>query len=380
MSRIVTLTISDNYVIDWGIWEAIRELAQNAMDNFDKTGNPMSIGFHKRTKNFIVQSKNTKLDISSLILGNGDKQQDAKCRGKFGEGYKLALIVLLRLGIKITIQNADEVWVPNFFYNSEFNANLLTISIIEKQTKNKDLTFVLTGIDNMMANKFKHRLITSNLSPAGYDTDYGKILTEERFRGQVFVGGIFVCKPNIELDHGFDFKPEYVELGRDRGLIDSFTVQWLASCMWTSIKNIDDAALEATADLVMKGERSTYYIGTSSNNDELTERVADRFYSQAPETAVPVATEKARQEVLNRYDNAVPIIVNETVERVVKHSKKYSSVVYNLKEKLRLTPTEVIIQVLSNFKLELGPLHSKLSNELVPVSLRWKLDDAFKEE
>ena len=52
MSRIVTLTISDNYVIDWGIWEAIRELAQNAMDNFDKTGNPMSIGFHKRTKNF----------------------------------------------------------------------------------------------------------------------------------------------------------------------------------------------------------------------------------------------------------------------------------------------------------------------------------------
>ena len=376
----VQLTIAKTYVSDWGIWEAFRELAQNAMDHADNTKTPISIGFSKKTKNLLLTSINTKLDINSLILGATAKTDDTAQRGQFGEGYKLALVVLLRLGIKVQIMNAGEVWVPEFKYNETFNTELLTINISEIKTRNKNVTFVLKGITQTQANLLTNRVIRDSPKSIGYRTEFGRILTEERFKGYVFVGGIYVCKPNLEgLEHGYDFDPKHVELGRDRGLIDSFNVQWLASKMWATIFTPDTKVIEETAKLISSGSPSTTYFGHSSNNKVITEKVGEDFYEEFTDTAVPVTSEADRNRVLQKYDNAIPIIVSTTVRRTVesstiaKHNKKL------LKAKLHLTPNEVITKVLGNYKADLGDNFQKLSQELIPVSLHWAVNTAHEE-
>ena len=368
----VQLTIASTYVSDWGIWEAFRELAQNAMDHADVTATPISIGFSKRSKNLILTSQNTKLDINSLVLGATAKSSDSDQRGQFGEGYKLALVVLLRLGIKVQIVNADEVWTPSFKYSEVFQTELLTIRITPIKTHNRNVTFVLKGVSKEQANLLTSRIIRKRSATVGYRTEYGRILTEERFKGLVFVGGIYVCKPNLEgLEHGYDFDPQHVTLGRDRGLMDSFNVQWLASKMWATIFTPDTKVIEETAKLIQSDSPSTKHFGVSGSNKLVSAKVSEDFYEEFSSNAVPVTTEGERNRVLNDFDNAVPIIVSETLKRTVKNTDLAKKNSLQLKARLHLTPNEVITAILGKYRKELGMNFNILTQELIPVSLHW---------
>ncbi len=378
--KTIRLTMAKTYVSDWGFWEAVRELAQNTLDHKDKTGEHISVGYHRQTKKLLITSANYKLSRSSLVLGVSDKTDDNVARGQFGEGYKLALLVLVRLGLDIKIYNQDEIWVPSFEYDEELDIELLTIKIYANDTKSKSLIFVISGTTRDMALKIKNRLIIDRENSIGFKTDYGTILTEERFKGKIFAGGLYVCTPDLELEHGFDFDPEHVELGRDRGLIDSFNVQWLASKMWLSIKEDDTTALSEAVKSIYTGgfHSSTEYVGSVANrNKQVSDGVAEKFYEEFPNTAMPVTSEQERKEVLINYDNAVPVVVNPSVKRVVQSTTKFKEVKANLKARVHLTPNEIINELLSRYKLDLGPMYKILVEELVPLSIRWI---ALKEE
>ena len=382
--KTIRLTMARTYVSDWGFWEATRELAQNALDHADKTGEKIHVGFHRPTKKLLITSANCKLSLSSLVLGVSDKTDDDAIRGKFGEGYKLALLVLVRLGLDVKVYNQNEVWVPCFEYDSELDTELLTIKVYPKDTKSKDVIFAIGGTTREMASKIKNRLIIDREASIGFKTDYGTILTEERFKGKIFAGGLYICTPELDLEHGFDFDPEHVELGRDRGLIDSFNIQWLASKMWLTIKDDDTTALDAAVKSIYTGgyHSSSGYVGSVGNrNKVIQESVADKFYAEFPKTAVPVTTEQERKNVLTDYDNAVPVVVNSSVKRVVEGSDKYKEVKSHLKARVHLTPNEIINELLSRYKLDLGPMYKVLVEELVPVSIRWiALKDEPEEE
>ncbi len=376
----ISLTISENYVTNWGIWEAMRELSQNALDHAENTNTRISIGYHKNSMNFILSSKNTKLEINSLLLGSTSKELDEKQRGQFGEGYKLALIVLLRLGLKVVIYNGNEVWIPIFKYNKLFNSKVLTIQIKKRLSKPNDLNFVIQGLTAGFFKEIRDKLIINRQQSIGYKTDYGNILTEEKYKGQVFVGGIYVCTPNLDLEHGFDFNPSEVELGRDRGLMDSFNVRWLASKLWTSIHKPDTKTTEEISKLIHHGSSSVGFIGSSSYNNAIREQVAEDFYKNNPATSIPVTTETESKSVLNKFDNAVPIIVNDAVQRNVKASQIYKEKKSEFKERVYLTPTEVITKVLGAHKKELGTLHQALTEELIPVSIKWTSSNIYHNE
>ena len=126
------LSLSENYVSNWGLVEAIREIFQNAIDQENMARPPKDWyddvekeSPNKMFFNFAVDSHNPNkyrtlsignkesiLDVNSLLLGETTKSDDKRAIGKFGEGYKLALLVLTRLGKKIKIFNygAREVW------------------------------------------------------------------------------------------------------------------------------------------------------------------------------------------------------------------------------------------------------------------------------
>lgn len=373
-TKTIRLTMAKTYVSDWGFWEAMRELVQNALDHKDKAGERIAVQYHKPTKKLLVTSTNCKLSLSSLVLGVSDKGEDSSARGQFGEGYKLALLVLVRLGLDVKVYNQDEVWVPSFEHDEELNTELLTIKVYPKDTQSKNVVFSIGGARHGMASKIKNRLIVDREKSIGFKTDFGTILTEERFKGKIFVGGLYVSNPELDLQHGFDFDPEHVELGRDRGLIDSFNVQWLASKMWLSIKDDDTAGLDEAVKTIYTGGHgsSAGFVGSVGHrNEQIYDSVANKFYSEFPATAVPVSTEQERKTALIDYDNAVPVVVTESVKRIITGSERYKQVKTQLKPRIHLTPNEIINELLSKYKLDLGPMYKVLVEELVPVSIRW---------
>ena len=98
------IPISPNYVHNWGVQEAVRELLQNAIDA-DKCGYKKDVLYNKESNLLTIVSTGVTLPVSSLVLGCSTKDENESLIGKYGEGYKLALVVLLRKGYIINICN-----------------------------------------------------------------------------------------------------------------------------------------------------------------------------------------------------------------------------------------------------------------------------------
>ena len=78
------LTISPNYVSNWGVREAIRELLQNAVDA-NICGYSKIIEYDNNIQTLKIKNEGAKLPASSLILGCSSKGNNDNLTGQFGE-------------------------------------------------------------------------------------------------------------------------------------------------------------------------------------------------------------------------------------------------------------------------------------------------------
>lgn len=106
MSECYELSLTPNYVSDWTFNDALRELIQNGIDQETiRPDNKFSIDYDEGKEVIRLVNKNAKLKISTLLLGKTNKSNDEDTVGQFGEGYKIAALVLNRLGKTFTIYN-----------------------------------------------------------------------------------------------------------------------------------------------------------------------------------------------------------------------------------------------------------------------------------
>ena len=141
------ITISPNYVSNWGIKEAIRELLQNAIDA-ETNGYNKSIKYDGNT--LTITSQGVDLQAKDLILGCSSKEDQDGMIGKYGEGFKLALVVLLRKGMNIEIQNGNKIWIPSFKISEIFGTQVLNIE--EEESSGNELTFSISPVDQQLYN------------------------------------------------------------------------------------------------------------------------------------------------------------------------------------------------------------------------------------
>lgn len=283
------LSLSTNYVQDWTVVDAIRELFQNALDQqtVDSSNNMF---FNYDADAAILQIGNAKsvLDPATLLLGASTKTADVSTIGQFGEGYKIAALVLLRLGKSITFYNFGrrEVWTTRLVNSRKYNAKVLTF-FVEKcafweKTPDNDLTIEVTDITSdeytLIAKSNLH--LQKDIGEF-LETEFGDILKNEELRGKVFVNGLFVCDYN-KYDYGYNFKPAHLKLDRDRKLVDNFSLQWLSSKMWGAVKGPD------AIDLIVKGKADAEYIAYHGIN-ELSNDAHHRFYNDNCDNCVPVS-------------------------------------------------------------------------------------------
>lgn len=326
------LSLSPDYVKDWTVQDALRELIQNALDQETVIpDNKASIHWDETTGELTISNKSSILKRSSLLLGATTKSDDSNTIGCFGEGYKLAMLVLLRNCHDVTILNygAKEVWKPRFVKSRRYGTDVLTVFVESLAIWNKvpddNLSIIVDGIDSEIYNNLKQRTLV--LQDAKYDcieTDMGRILTSPQHRGMIYVNGLYVTMVD-RLDYGYDFKPSEIKIGRDRNLVNAFDVQWATSQMWLISKS------PLRQRLIVSNVADVSYLHHQMNSfgsdkeDEAT--LANQVYaaivedeSDGESIVIPVDSSYEYEEVKATYPDAKPVFVSEMVYSVVNNS------------------------------------------------------------
>ena len=229
MSKRYTLSLSPDYVSSWGLWEAVRELLQNALDQ--KKANSESnviFNYDPETQVLLVGSTRCKLDPSTLLLGGGAKRYQPELIGQHGEGYKLALLVLTRLSYDVVVLNDDKIWTPRFEHSDEYGTKVLTVTETDASEPSYGVCYRIRDVS-----REDFAVIAENYLP-GFCGNH--ILDEGHLRKRVFVSGLFVCTIG-RLEFGYNFDPTRIKLNRDRNLAPTFEVAYAASEIWSKTSN-----------------------------------------------------------------------------------------------------------------------------------------------
>lgn len=239
MKKVYELSISSNYVHTWGIEEAVREIMQNAIDS-QTDGHNLSASYNEGV--LVIKNDGCNLSIASLVLGNSGKDDTAKYIGTYGEGFKLAIVVLLRSGVSVRVHTNGQRWEPEFRKSVKFGIDTLHIDVFPESTSKNVISFELSSIEYDIFEGIRDNNLAM-LTAMGFntgeviETEYGKILVEPRYKGKMFVNGLYV-QQDSSFQYGYDFKPQYLHLDRDRKAINYYKMRELTARAVTSQNNV----------------------------------------------------------------------------------------------------------------------------------------------
>ena len=223
--------MSLDYLPDWGIQEALREIYQNFQDfgEFDK--NIIKKGAYKE----LVLKNGFKPDsLEFLKIGCSGKRNNSNTVGEHGEGLKMAMMVLLREECPIEIKTPKFTLTPTTYDDPDLGECFAINKDLEQSWMDIPFTVSCTVPGNELFKYEEKQLKKEDILHSCY---YGQLLKDKP--GQVFVGGIYVCTEQ-DLKYGYNFKPEYVSLDRDRKVPKAWDVNWYAARILESYKQITE--------------------------------------------------------------------------------------------------------------------------------------------
>lgn len=342
------LNLCEDYVSNWTVQDALREITQNGIDQESAIpNNKMTIKYDKEKEILKIANQKSVLYTNSLLLGKTSKANNKALIGQFGEGYKIALLVLTRLNKRVTIYNyaKGEVWTVRFVESRIYEGpvtddekeKVLTV-FVDKQYKwskapNNDLTFEIEGVTQLEYDNFVER--TLQLQTLTEKTDYlsseqGSILINPKFKGQLYVNGLFLT--TSDLHYGYNIYPQFLSIGRDRNLVDSFDVQCITSKMWLehNSETLKQLVLAKANDVQYIHKHwnlhTTSYIRGSSGYEKLDEVAKDVYeivQKDNTEDTVFVSSQEEMEEVETIYDNVTTVIVSEQVKDLIERVPAY---------------------------------------------------------
>lgn len=180
--------ISSNYVKSWSVKDAVRELLQNAMDSGEW-----------RIEGSALVNKGT-LKPEHFLLGCSEKLS-SDAIGQFGEGLKLALLVLARNGYNTTIFSGNSCYTASMRESATWpGQQVLCIDSVPCTDYDPGYTTIraepeLHWQDDVLPDPEDYRIL--------WDTP------------KLYVKGLYVCDL-AHFKHGYNFNPGYIKLGRDR--------------------------------------------------------------------------------------------------------------------------------------------------------------------
>ena len=328
----IPISLSRNYVSDWGVEEAIRELIQNCLDQDDHE-------IYVSGSSLTINSYGASIPNEYLLLGNGGKSRDDDNRGGFNEGLKLALLIFAREEVDITFNNAGVVWTPVIEYSELYKTECLHIIQEDTCVYKDSVEIEINGIhksviDNVISNTRCLQPQTNNV----HVTSKGEILLDEDHKGKVYCGGLFV--DYFKSDYGFDFHPKYFDLDRDRKSLKPFDVQWQCKDLWGEVaaQDTEETAEEIVSGL-QRGENSLEFTNYTLPKNESLNKAAEKVYTEQYSGKLVTSSHEEFNE-LKSAGNEVEFVKSEGLVNLIRKTSSYQ-VVFEGKLSKK-TPSELL--------------------------------------
>ncbi len=281
------LSIEESYCDGWGLYEGIREFAQNGRDAM-RSGYSFDISYNE-TKNVIsILTKGTVLKVDTLLLGTSSKRDQPNMLGYWGEGYKIGCLALLRLGKSIRIRTGTELWVPEIVMSKKFKRKVLSFDITGNKTDRKEILIEVAGVtpgEWDLDLKWKFLFLGEHQYEIN-STKRGSVIVNGA--GLIFVDGIYVG--TNEFKHGYDFNIQSIKLDRDRRLVDHWAAKTQTAVIWEDLylsgkyeDEVDSMLAQHVADV--QSFSHEWIVST-----ELHRKIASQFIKKHGEAAVPART------------------------------------------------------------------------------------------
>ena len=388
------LSLVKSYVQEWTAEDAIREIIQNAIDESNRVeDNAMSVEYDPEVKTLIISNKKSVLTHDTLLLGNTSKATDDNMIGKFGEGYKLGILVLTRENHPVVIQNygLKETWKARFVNSRRWKDEVLTIFTDKSQIWNKpphnNLSFVINNVDQDMYNEVvKKTLFLKDIYTGEYvednyaKTSYGNILFEESEKGRVYVNGLFVTTLE-DLKYGYDIKTKYIEIGRDRNLIDSYKITKYTTLMWMYIQDdFKDEIFELAYSEALDFSYDTEYVSIPETGYENISHV----YAESKADWLSVIndvssfSQKYYQDLKDKYGDDVLFYNNsDELAKTISENTEYLS--YKYLDEIKKLP-EYIEKLDEAKELSLAIIEEKSLEECIVDLEEWCSDNCNSDD
>ena len=295
----IELTIKTSYLPNWRTYEGVRELLQNARDAEVEFGAKMEVRHRKDAGVLIIENDGCTIPHEALLFGHTTKLGRSDLAGTYGEGLKLAMLVLARAGHDVRIRSGSEVWVPKIVRSDKFDAEVLAVDI-EKGRAGKNRVQVEVGgisAEDFAATKDLFLFLCKPGVGERVQTNSGSLLLGERFKGRVYVKGIFVQNES-SLEHGYDLAE--AEVDRDRKMVEHWDLGYTMRRIWEEAASKQPRLTKTFVAMLESGASDVAGVdefGAKYLSEEVKASAAENFKNAYGEDAIPVATLEQSREV-----------------------------------------------------------------------------------
>lgn len=304
------LPIKSTYVSHWGTWECIREIIQNAKDEEEDNGNPMTIRYHRGWLR--IGNRGADITRKALLIGETSKANRPDLRGQFGEGLDLALLAGVRAGYEVRVYTRTEVWTPTIEHVKKFDASVLVVRTRAVKTETSGVEIrIKMPLDDWKEARKLFRFIVDDDEDQKIVVRDGTILLHPDRKGQIYVKGIY-CTTMPKMDYGYDLNE--AKMDRDRRMVDVWDLRYhLANMLREGVAKEPGKLAPAVYKMLQRKSEDVQSMGYS-DSDEFAEAMAAQFKAEHGD-AVPVEGMAESQRL--DHVGARGVVVSDTLKRVL---------------------------------------------------------------
>jgi hypothetical protein len=310
----------------WGLQEALREVISNGIDGevrnqFEGRGE-FTLEYKPRSKVLIAKNRGITVPAKALLLGTSESRGRDDTIGTFGEGLPMALLVMARLEVDVTIFNGDEKWTPTIHQSEQYGEPILAVRTRQLLKTRGGFEVHVGGISKEEYAETRRRFLSldpsykqeSVVSPTTWDST--RILLQPEYKGRLYNKGVFV-RSRPDLWFGYDLN---MDLNRDRQLMDEHELKAKVGDMLSdAVRNSPDQfrplveqALYEEQDSMEANDAYSYL----TYNEDFVQYMGDQFVLRYGNDAIPVCNMEEAREA--EFVGKRGIVVSALMMRLVK--------------------------------------------------------------
>lgn len=304
----IELSLTADYCPSWGVWEGVRELVQNWLDQRDARSDK---GLLKDTVEcvggeLVLTNWYCELHPSDLgLLGASNKVEGA--RGRWGEGLKIGALALLREGKTVCIRTDRWEYRATIEQSTTFEAPVLTFTRHAGREPIDGVQVVVGGYTASMWNEDRARFLDLQPCTRTAKTCHGEALLDPAFCGKIFCKGVYVCTRD-NLSHGYNFDAG-LELNRDRDMVSDFNLRWKAALVERELLKDGHKTPEETLAALERGSDEVHHLAStiySGDKAALVEAFESKYgpnaiVGDAEAGLTGIQAPRAMQEMLSQH-------------------------------------------------------------------------------